>query len=191
MFGGRTSLGTALVVAFFAVVLAAIISALAGLAQGFWDFIADPIGSFLAALPDVAILMIFSKVVGGLPMAVLILVVLGRLYGERVIRFATLAMRDDSDSMQRAGIGEIIPALGVVAALCAGSTVAIETAVSYLGLGVQPPTPSWGNMLSNAQQYFFSAPWLVFYPGMFILLTVLCCYVVADDLRHATAPGWR
>jgi peptide/nickel transport system permease protein len=72
--------------------------------------------------------------------------------------------------------------------LGAGGAIRAETSLSYLGLGIQPPMPSWGNMLSNAQQYFFSAPWLVFYPGICIFLTLFSFNMIGDGLRDAFDP---
>ena len=63
-----------------------------------------------------------------------------------------------------------------------------EAAVSYLGLGIQPPTASWGNMLFNAQSYLWNAPWIALYPGMLILITVLAINFVGDGLRQALDP---
>ena len=72
--------------------------------------------------------------------------------------------------------------LGVAAAILA------ESALSFLGVGVQPPAASWGNMLSGAQNYLYNAPHLAIYPGLLILLTVLAFNIVGDGLRDATDP---
>ena len=78
--------------------------------------------------------------------------------------------------------------LFVSVTLGAGGAIRAETSLSYLGLGIQPPMPSWGNMLSNAQQYFFSAPWLVFFPGICIFLTLMSFNMIGDGLRDAFDP---
>jgi peptide/nickel transport system permease protein len=67
--------------------------------------------------------------------------------------------------------------------------ILMESALSYLGLGVQPPIPSWGNMLSNARGYMWSQPMLTVYPGMLILLTVLLYNWLGDGLRDALDPA--
>jgi peptide/nickel transport system permease protein len=69
-----------------------------------------------------------------------------------------------------------------------GSVILTESGLSYLGLGVQPPNASWGNMLSNAQRFFASALWIVIAPGVCIFSTVLSLYLVADGLRDALDP---
>lgn len=76
-------------------------------------------------------------------------------------------------------------------AIDVGSIILVESALSYLGLGVMPPTPSWGNMLSNAASYFSRAWWLVVSPGFLIFLTVLCVVLIADGLRDALDPRLR
>ena len=65
----------------------------------------------------------------------------------------------------------------------------MESALSFLGFGVQPPTASWGNMLTNAQSYLHSTPWLAVYPGALILLTVVAVNVLGDALRDAAEPA--
>jgi peptide/nickel transport system permease protein len=82
----------------------------------------------------------------------------------------------------------VLPLIFVLAAIDIGTIILAESALSYLGLGVTPPTPSWGNMLSNAQSYATRAPWLVVSPGAMIFLTVLCLYLIGDGLRDALDP---
>ena len=88
------------------------------------------------------------------------------------------------------GIGGAVTGLNIASILTAfiGAVILLESALSYLGLGVQPPTASWGNMLTNAQRFFSSAVWLVLVPGWFIWSTVQALYLVADGLRDALDP---
>jgi peptide/nickel transport system permease protein len=69
-----------------------------------------------------------------------------------------------------------------------GTLILVESALSFLGLGVRPPTPSWGNMLTNAQSSFRQAAHLSIVPGMLIVTTVLCLYLIGDGLRDAFDP---
>ena len=73
----------------------------------------------------------------------------------------------------------------VVATMTVGGAILTEAALSFLGMGVQPPTPSWGGMLSEARSYLFSAPWLMLYPGIAIITTVLAFVLLGDGLRDA------
>jgi peptide/nickel transport system permease protein len=70
-----------------------------------------------------------------------------------------------------------------------GYAILTESALSYLGLGVQPPTPSWGNMLQNAQQYIFNAPLVAVYPGLLVFGTVLSYNFLGDGVRDALDPS--
>lgn len=73
----------------------------------------------------------------------------------------------------------------VVATMSIGGAILTEAALSFLGMGVQPPAPSWGNMLSESRGFFFTAPWLMLYPGLAILTTVLGFVLLGDGLRDA------
>ena len=84
-----------------------------------------------------------------------------------------------------------ISALAVAATLSIGSAILTETAVSYLGLGIQPPMPSWGNMLKNAQDVIWSAPWVATFPGAMIFITTLCINFMGDALRDALDPRMK
>ena len=86
---------------------------------------------------------------------------------------------------------QAIPALVVSATLGVAFAILTESALSYLGLGVQPPLPSWGNMLQRAQQYVFTAPTLAIYPGAAITAVVLAFNFVGDGLRDALDPRRR
>jgi peptide/nickel transport system permease protein len=82
----------------------------------------------------------------------------------------------------------VLPLVIVLTAIDVGTLILIESALSYLGLGISPPTPSWGNMLTRAAQDLSRGPWLVYSPGAAIFLTVLCLYLIGDGLRDALDP---
>jgi peptide/nickel transport system permease protein len=82
----------------------------------------------------------------------------------------------------------VLPIVIIILGIDIGGIILFESAISYLGLGVQPPVASWGNMLTNAQNYLFKAPWLMLAPGFMIALTVLCLYLVGDGVRDALDP---
>jgi peptide/nickel transport system permease protein len=82
----------------------------------------------------------------------------------------------------------IVPVMIVYATLGIATNVLFEAALSFLGVGVQPPTPSWGGMINEGQNYYRSAPWLVFFPGLAIMLTVLGFNLLGDGLRDALDP---
>jgi ABC-type dipeptide/oligopeptide/nickel transport system permease subunit len=154
------------------------------------------------SLPDLPILMVLSKIFPpGFWTMCLILTTLAMFRGTRIVRAMTLTLKTQLFTEAARSVGanwsrlifrHIIPnslsPMFVSVTLGAGGAIRAETSLSYLGLGIQPPMPSWGNMLSNAQQYFFSAPWLVFYPGICIFLTLFSFNMIGDGLRDAFDP---
>ncbi|HZT18734.1 MAG TPA: ABC transporter permease, partial [Dongiaceae bacterium] len=85
----------------------------------------------------------------------------------------------------------LVPTLLVWGTLGIATTVLLEATLSFLGIGVRPPTPSWGGIIYESQSYFLSAPWLVFFPGAAILLLALSFNLVGDALRDALDPTAR
>jgi peptide/nickel transport system permease protein/oligopeptide transport system permease protein len=82
----------------------------------------------------------------------------------------------------------VLPIAVVLLGIDVGDAILRESALSYLGLGIQPPDASWGNMLNNAQSFFTRAPWLVYVPGAVIAATVWCLFTLGDGLRDAFDP---
>ena len=85
----------------------------------------------------------------------------------------------------------LVPTILVWSTLGIATTVLLEATLSFLGIGVQPPTPSWGGIIFESQSYFLSAPWLVFFPGAAVLLVALAFNLVGDGLRDALDPTQR
>jgi peptide/nickel transport system permease protein len=114
----------------------------------------------------------------------------------------SLKEREFIEAARAAGIGHgrillrhilphLVPLMIVYATLGIATNVLFEAALSFLGVGVQPPTPSWGGMISDGQSYYRSAPWLIIYPGLAIMLTVLGFNLLGDGLRDALDPVRR
>lgn len=85
----------------------------------------------------------------------------------------------------------VIPLIIVIAMIDVGGLILTESALSFLGFGIQPPQPSWGNMLSDAPQFYFRGAHLIYFPGVLISVTVLCTYLIGDGLRDALDPRLR
>jgi peptide/nickel transport system permease protein len=85
----------------------------------------------------------------------------------------------------------ILPQLMVQATLTIASAIIAEASMSFLGLGLQPPTPSWGSMLNSAQRFLGTAPWMALWPGLAIFMTVLSFNLLGDGLRDALDPRSR
>jgi len=202
MFGGRVSLGIGFVVAFLAVAIGTTAGSISGYLGGWYDNAMMRLVDVEHSLPDLPILMVLSKIFPpGFWTMCLILTILAMFRSSRLARAMTLSLKQQLFSEAARSVGanwsrlifrHIIPnalsPLFVSVTLGAGNAIRAETSLSYLGLGIQPPMPSWGNMLSNAQQYFFSAPWLVFFPGACIFLTLFSFNMIGDGLRDAFDP---
>jgi peptide/nickel transport system permease protein len=202
MFGGRVSLGIGFAVSLMSIVIGATFGAVSGYLGGWWDNVMMRLSDVEHSLPDLPILMVLSKIFPpGFWTMCLILTTLAMFRSTRLARAMTLTLKTQLFSEAAKSVGanwsrlifrHIIPnslsPLFVSVTLGAGAAIRAETSLSYLGLGIQPPMPSWGNMLSNAQQYFFSAPWLVFYPGICIFLTLFSFNMIGDGLRDAFDP---
>lgn len=93
--------------------------------------------------------------------------------------------------MLRHLLPNVLPVMIVAASLGVGAVILAEAALDFLGLGITPPTPSWGNMLSNAQTYFAHSTWLVVFPGIMIFLTVLAANIFGNAVRDAFDPRLR
>jgi peptide/nickel transport system permease protein len=119
----------------------------------------------------------------------------------RLVRGETLSIRERDYVLSARAVGatdaqimfrHILPNLFsvtiVTLAINIGNVILIESALSFLGVGVQPPTATWGNMLSGSRSFFKQGPHLVIFPGLLIMLTVLCLYVIGDGLRDAFDP---
>ena len=86
---------------------------------------------------------------------------------------------------------QLVPTIIVWGTLGIATNVMLEASLSFLGIGVQPPTPSWGGMIEQAQSYYRTAPWLVIYPGLAIMITVFAFNLLGDGLRDALDPTQR
>ena len=133
-----------------------------------------------------------------------IIVIFGWVGTGRLVRGAVLSLREQEFTTAAqalgAGSGRImfrhlvpntIAPLIVNTTLAVGGAIITESALSFLGFGIQPPVATWGNMLTNAQQYLFDYPWLALFPGFMIFLTVLAFNYLGDGLRDALDPRSR
>ncbi|MBX3062519.1 MAG: ABC transporter permease [Anaerolineae bacterium] len=205
LYAGQVSLGIAFVAAFLSLSIGVTVGILAGYYGGWLDDAINWLIATLGSIPTLFLLLIIAAVFSPGPM-VLILVLggLGWLSTARLVRGETLALREREYVISARSIGasnirimlqHILPnLLSIVLITLAtdiGDLILTESALSFLGLGIQPPTPSWGNMLSNAQTFFTLGPHLVVLPGILISTTVLCLYVIGDGLRDAFDPTAR
>jgi len=107
---------------------------------------------------------------------------------QEFIEAARAAGLEDGDIIRRHMLPNAMAPIFVAATLGIADAITLESALSFLGFGIQPPVPTWGNMLSNAQQYMIDTPWLAVYPGALIFMTICSVNYVGDGLRDALDP---
>jgi peptide/nickel transport system permease protein len=181
------------------------LGAMAGFYGGRVDDLVVWLINTLRAIPTLFLLIL----VGALfrPSAEMLAVVIGLISWPgiaRVMRGQVLAARERDYVLAARALGapgvriighhlvpNVMPIALIILGQDIGNVILLESALSYLGLGVQPPNASWGNMLSSAQRYFTNGIWLVLAPGLFIWSTVQALYLVADGLRDALDPRLR
>ncbi len=203
MFAGRISLVVGYVTAFAISIAGALVGAVAGFYGGWADSVLMRLVDILISVPVLPLYLIMGALIpgGGVGRIVLIFVVFGWTTVARLVRGQILSLKSQEfveagramgASEARIILRHLIPnALApviVAATLTVGNAILAESALSYLGLGIQPPTPSWGNMLQRAQEYLLKASWLAVFPGMFIFMTVLSFNFLGDGLRDALDP---
>lgn len=205
VYGARTSLIIGIVANATAVLIGTVFGATAGYVGG-WVGIAimrftDLMMAFPALLLAIALAAILKP---SLWIVALVIALVNWVQTARVIYTQTrsLVERDFIEAARAAGaawprilavhiLPHLVPHIMVWATLGISVTVLLEATLSFLGIGVQPPTPSWGGIIFESQSYFLTAPWLVFFPGISILIVALAFNVVGDGLRDALDPTQR
>lgn len=202
LYAGRISLIVGLVATVISTVAGVAIGLLAGYYGGLLDDVLMRVTDVFISVPPIAVMFILAKSLGpGLGSIVVVLCLFGwmgtaRLVRGEVLRIksqdfveATLALgSNDRRVIVRHLIPNTLAPVIIAATLAVGQAILSESTISYFGLGIQPPTPSWGNMLQNAQEYLWTAPWLALYPGFCIFITVLAFNLLGDGLRDALDP---
>jgi peptide/nickel transport system permease protein len=202
LYGGQVSLFVGFVGALVNLTIGVVVGLTAGYLRGRVDDVITWFITTLNSIPLLFLLLIISAIFS--PNALTLTLTIGLLFWTGIslyVRGQTFALREREFVVAARTIGattgrimfrhvlpNVLPLIFVLAAIDVGSIILAESALSYLGLGIMPPTPSWGNMLSNAASYFVRAWWLVLSPGAMIFLTVLCLYLIGDGLRDALDP---
>jgi peptide/nickel transport system permease protein len=197
LYGGRISLGIAVAAALFSLCIGMVFGLCSGYFGGKIDLLimaaVDLVLSFPALLLAIAISILFPS---GIYTVVIAIVAVGWASFARMIRAQILTLRKTAFIESARSIGcshsrilfrhllpQCIPVLLVMSGLKMGGYILTESALSFLGLGAQPPTATWGSMISANRVYISSAPWMVLFPGCMIALTVLCCNILGDTMR--------
>jgi peptide/nickel transport system permease protein len=202
LYGARVSIGLGFTVAAISVTLGTVVGLLAGFYGGWVDDLVNAVIQVKRGIPFLYLLIMYAMIFPPTPASLAILFGLWGWSGvSRVVRGQALSgrRRDYVDAARALGASDwrimarhILPNTGSIVLTIAGfdvaGTILGEAGISFLGFGIQPPTPSWGNMLTNSLEYVSRAWWLVAAPGIAISLTVLCVFLIADGLRDALDP---
>ena len=202
IFGARVSLNIALIASAVALGIGVPLGALAGYYGGWFDSIVQGLVDLTWAFPTILAALAIMFILGTGLHSVMIAV--GVVYWAgyaRITRGQFLALREEEYVQAARAVGasnfrviwrHLLPnslaPLLVQLSLGMGQVILIEASLSFLGLGAQPPTPSWGAMLSNGRAYLLVAPWLTLFPGVAIMLVVLGFNLLGDGLRDALDP---
>ena len=216
LYGGRISLIVGLATALAAAVIGTAIGLIAGFYGGWLDALLMRLTDGVIALPLLPLLIVLSAVdmsklgfgdafLAGDSASVYRMVIIIALVGwttvARLVRGTTLTLREREYVLAARGMGasgvrimltHILPntvsPITVATTLSVGTIILFESVLSFLGMGIQPPLPSWGNMLNNAQELMNEAPALAFYPGILIFLTVVAFNFLGDGLQDSLDP---
>jgi peptide/nickel transport system permease protein len=216
IYGGQISIIIGILAVVVSLIVGVLIGALSGFYGRAVDAVLMRFTEAMLIIPSIFLLIVLAKILGGKVSTVnfagrtfsgsvvVIIVVIGVtswMYLARIVRASFLSLKEQEFVTASRCIGtrnrhiifeHILPntiaPITVAATLGVASAILAEAYVSFLGLGVQPPTATWGNMLDQAYHHLDSEPWMWFFPGMFILLTVLGINFLGDGLRDALDP---
>jgi peptide/nickel transport system permease protein len=215
LYGGRVSLTVGFVAAVIAAAIGTLVGIVAGYRGGRLDAVLMRVTDGVIALPLLPLLIVLAAVdlsklgLSGIAASenaslyriIAITALVGWTTVARLVRGATLSLKARDFVRAAVALGarparvmalHILPnavsPIIVATTLAVGQIILFESVLSFLGLGIQPPLPSWGNMLTNAQEVIWTAPHLAIYPGLLILLTVVACNLLGDALLEILDP---
>jgi peptide/nickel transport system permease protein len=211
LYGGRISLSVGIMVVVITLAIGLPVGASAGFFGGRLDNVLMRITDAFLTLPTLLVLILLSAIMREVEFPLfqhnnvltiaLVIGLLSWMTVARLVRATFITIREKEFVVAARGIGaanlrimvlHILPmAIGpiiVEATLEVGWAIMEEAGLSFLGFGIQPPTPSWGNLLSNAQEHLVKHPWLAIFPGLMIFLTIISINYIGDGLRDAFDP---
>jgi len=202
LYGARVSIGVGSLTVAIALTVGATVGLISGFFGGFLDDILMRVVDVILAIPAIFLFILMSILFrpNGFTLAFIIASV-GWGSVARLVRAEVLSVRNREFMVATRSIGarnsrlilrhllpNVLAVMIVFGSLTVGQIILVEAALDFLGLGISPPTPSWGNMLTNAQTYFFHSGWLVIFPGVAIFLTVLAANLFGNAVRDAFDP---
>jgi peptide/nickel transport system permease protein len=210
LYGSRVSLTVGLISTFLSIGLGIFVGAISGYFGGWLDALLMRITDAFLTFPTIFVLILLGAFLREQPypwlknsvlVVIIIIAAMSWMWPARMVRSLFIVIREREfinatralgGSHLRIIVRHILPncvgPILVSLTLQMASSIITESGLSYLGFGVQPPTPTWGSILSTAQSHVFIAPWLAFYPGMMIFITVMAINYIGDGLRDAFDP---
>ncbi|PWJ83639.1 peptide/nickel transport system permease protein [Pseudaminobacter salicylatoxidans] len=202
LYGARTSLIIGIVANGIALLIGTLVGVIAGYFRGWVGSVLMRFTDLMMAFPALLLAICLAAVFQpSLWIVALVIALVNWVQTARVMytQTSSLAEREFIDAERTIGAGSprilfrhilphLLPTIIVWGTLGISTTVLLEATLSYLGIGVQPPTPSWGNIIFENQTYFQAAPWLVFFPGIAILALALAFNLIGDALRDILDP---
>src|ERR1700722_16648102 len=212
IFGARISLTVALFAVIMEITIGAVLGAISGYYGGWVDFVIMRVTDVVLSIPLLPLLLVLTAIVAGtsnkasLSFLVIVVLIGGLSWPSvaRLVRASFLSLREREFAEAAKAIGNrdgriifrhllpnAVAPIIVQATLEVANVIILESVLSFLGFGIQPPTASWGNMLANAQSNITVAWWAAVYPGLCIFMTVLAINYMGDGLRDALDPNMR
>ncbi|MEO6836581.1 MAG: ABC transporter permease [Candidatus Tumulicola sp.] len=212
LFGARISLMVGLFAVLMEVVIGSVLGAISGYYGGWTDWIIMRVTDVFLSIPLLPLLLVLTAIVAAssskasLNFGVIVLIIgaLSWMGVARLVRASFLSLREREFAEAARAVGNndariifrhllpnAVAPIVVQATLDVAGVIVLESTLSFLGLGIQPPTASWGNMLSNAQSNLQTAWWAAVFPGLCILVTVLAINYMGDGLRDALDPNMQ
>lgn len=198
MAGGRISLSIGLAGAAVATGFGTLVGAVAGYAGGAVDWGLMRLTDVMLSIPALPLVLVVAGMIRPTP-TVLVMLIAGLIWtpSARIVRAQVRSLKaaDFVTAARALGVGpvaivtrHILPnaagAIAVSATIAVGGAILLESALSFLGFGVQPPIPSWGSLLNKSEPWLVSAPWLSLPPGLLIFVTILAVNLIGDGLRR-------
>ncbi len=202
LFGARISLPIGVMAVSVSVVLGSFLGLAAGFLGGRVDTVGSGVIDIMLGFPPIMLALLIIAVLGvGIQNVVIAIGVAGIPRFARIVRGTALAIREHTYIEAGRAIGasaarlirrhvlpNALPPIIVLATLYVGSAILDTSSLGFLGLGVQPPTPEWGTMLSEGREFMRYAPWLMLFPGLLVFVTVVAINLVGDYLRAVLDP---
>ena len=199
IYGARVSLTVGVIATLISTAIGLVMGALAAFYGGIWDTIIMRLADMFLAIPYTLFVITMLAVIGqGIQNVFIAIGILGWPSIARVFRSAILSVKENDyvDAARAMGASDLrivarhifpnsVASIVVYATMNVGGAILTESALSYLGMGVTPPTPSWGIMIQDGQTFLQTQPWLMIMPGLAILSTVLAFTLLGDGLRDA------